>query len=264
MKTITVLGTNLEGMLAGHACALLGYDVVWLQFGIDDEAPPNVLDFLTAPIPLTQADVVQRSLVQKGDPGFFFGDLLGREYAKQFPLPWDNIDGRLLFNPAAVHTQLQETYRAAIQTAPDPAGDEFARYMRGLDGTNITINALNASYFCVAEHMFGGVQVAAKPFPKADDGRPLTYSGDNDDPWLIEGSTFFGGWRLYPGHRTPPVNADLLRHDFVPQKTNCDCFPTFGKVGRLARWESGYQLHRAFYDTFAEFDRTARHEPEAV
>lgn len=246
MSKVIVLGTTLEGLLAGHAAALAGADVYFLE----EEDLPGGLDFLAAPIPMTTARAVPLHIEQKGEGPFFFQKLSGTGSGKVVKLALDGMDGCPVWDPMEVFEQLTEIYRPYFH-APGANGidDEL---VAALASDAKIISAVQKPAICqdIDEHTFSWAGLVRMPAVKNPDGHLITLSGDLDDPWAIEGSTFFGSYRIYSATNYPPVSNDKVVRDFIPLKTNCDCWPDIIKVSGAARWESNYPTHRAFYSTF--------------
>lgn len=250
MSKVIVLGTNLEGLLAGHAAAMAGQDLYF----IEEEDMPGGLDFLAAAIPMTSAAAVPLHIEQKGESPFFYQKLSGSGSGKSIPLPLDKMDGRPAWNPMEVFEQLTAIYAPYFHAPGKDGIDDTLAAGLAKDATIISAVQMPAICQNIDEHTFSWAGLVRMPAVKNPDGHQIVLSGDLDDPWAIEGATFFGSYRIYSHTNYPPVSSDKVTRDFLPLKTNCDCFPNIMKVSAAARWDSNYPTHRAFYETFEAMD----------
>lgn len=252
MSKVIILGTSLEGLLAGHAAALAGHDTYF----IEEEDVPGGLDFLAAPIPMTNAAAIPLHVRDKGEGPVFFQKLSGTGSGKVIKLPFPGVysSGLPVWNPLEVFEQLTAMYKGFFH-APGKNGidDEL---VAALAADAKIFSAVQKPAICqnIDEHTFSWAGLVRMPAVKNPDGHEIMLSGDRDDPWAIEGSTFFGSYRIYSHSNCPPVSSDKVVQDFIPLKTNCDCFPDIVPVSGAAAWVSDYRTHRAFYSTFAALD----------
>lgn len=249
-QKVIILGTDLPALLAGHAAALSGHDTFFVADG--EPTAPGGLDFLSRPIPMADADLAELSVKEKGESMFFYRRLRGGGSGKPFNLPFDGADGLLVWDPGQVYEQLVMIYGKTFREGPP--GGITAEFVKMLASDAKVFSSVQAPAICEqAEdgegHDFSWASVVQKPHVANPDGHEIMLSGDLDEAWAIQGSTFFGMYRIYPADSAPPIASDKLVRDYFPLKTNCDCHPEVRRVGRAAAWDSGYQLHRAFYDT---------------
>lgn len=251
-KKAIILGTDLPALLAGHAATISGRDVYFVPDSGSAQPAPGGLDFLARPIPLTEATAVPIAVEHKGEAMQFFEKVRGGGLGRPVNMPFDGMDGLIVWNPADVYEQLLQMYgRFFLEGPVDGVDPEFISL---LDPEAQLISSVQSTAMCNqaesdAPHSYSWAGTARKSAGESGVGHKILLSGDLDDPWIMQGGTFFGPWKVYPAGKTPPVSADKLVQDYIPLKTNCDCWPGMLRVGRAATWESGYQLHHAFYDT---------------
>lgn len=247
---VIVLGTNLEGLLAGHAATLAGRDVYF----IEETDVPGGLDFLAAPIPMTVADAVPLRVELVGDEPFFYQKLSGTGSGKKIELPFGDSNGLPVWNPLQVFEQLTEIYGRFFHSPGDSGIDP--ELVGSLASDAQIISAVQMPAICkeVDDHTFSWAGLVRMPAVQNPDGHTISLSGDLDHPWAIQGATFFGSYKIYNVHDKPPVSEDKIVRDFLPLKTNCDCWPDVLKVSDAAQWNSKYPTHRAFYRTFDTLD----------
>lgn len=254
MSKVIVLGTTLEGLLAGHAASIAGADVYFVTEGDETKGPPGGLDFLAAPIPMTTARAVPLSVDRKGEGAFFYQKLSGSGSGKPIELPVSEMDGRPVWDPKETYDQLHSIYSPFFhEPGPDGISPEF---VSALAGDAKIISAVQMPSICTAvdDHTFSWAGLVRMPAVRNPDGHLITMSGDLDDAWAIEGSTFFGSYRVYSATNYPPVSSDKVTRDYLPLKTNCKCWPDIIKVSAGALWDSNYPTHHAFYRTFEVLD----------
>lgn len=251
MSKVIVLGTNLEGLLAGHAASIAGHEVYF----IEQTDEPVGLDFLSAPIPMLQLEAKPLYVSGEGESGDFFGKLTDGLVTKHFDLPFTTVDaGAPIWNPGQAFLQLQEIYGAYFQAGDRDIDDEFVASLAS-DATIISSVQLPAICKEPDDHTFSWTGLVTMAGGADGTGRAeIKAIGDRDIPAAIIGGTFFGPKKIYPHGRFPPVSADKLQKSMLPLKTNCDCWPDMIKVGSAAAWNPGYRTHRAFYDVFEKLD----------
>lgn len=254
MSKVIVLGTNLEGLLAGHAASIAGHDVYF----IEETTEPGGLDFLAAPIPLTMARAIPLHVSDEGsgEPADFFGKLTGGLVTKHFRLPFMGMDGCPIWDPMEVFLQLQKIY-ASYFREPSAEGID-SELVAALASDAKIVSSVQLPAICKEpdDHNFSWaplVSVDAVSYG-SDQVANVRLSGDPDTPAAIIGSTFFGHKRIYSSSNFPPVSTAKREHSMLPLKTNCDCWPDIIKVGAAAAWQPDYPTHRAFYATFQALD----------
>lgn len=253
MSKVIVLGTTLEGLLAGHAASIAGADVYFVTEG-DETETPGGLDFLAAPIPMTNAPAVPLNVARKGEGEFFYQKLSGSGSGKPIKLPVSEMDGRPVWDPKETYDQLHSIYSPFFHEAGDGGIDE--EFVATLAADAKIISAVQMPAICqsIDDHTFSWAGLVRMPATTNPSGHWITLSGDLDDAWAIEGSTFFGSYRVYSAANYPPVSSDKVTRDYLPLKTNCNCWPGIIKVSAAACWESDYPTHHAFYRTFEVLD----------
>lgn len=257
---VLVLGSGFDSLLAAHAASVLSHDVLICARNAEFE-PLTGPQILRAPIPMVHAGQAPVLLRQIGDPDTFLDKLYNQGGAgKEFDgINPELVTGTMLWDAVGTYEWLFETYGRFINTFDGGIKFKDVKAIKDDVGAEYVISGIERAVLCGdRQHSFAAARVVTMPVASSS-GASITYSGDTDDPWVIESHLFGHGWRSYGAHRHPPVSPERLNDYIIPQGFNCQCHAPMSEtsmdlVGQLGAWDPKWKRHESFYNTFANLD----------
>lgn len=267
MRPVAVLGVGPAGLMAAHACALMGKPVALFSRGAQDTGPIKSklggAQFLHYPIPgindIDEPDAEVRYIlcgdsetyrrkVYGDDPNIPFvsmdsvkHDSTQRAWNLQhtYDVLWDTLVNGTTVNLEHIGAQWVDTalekewFDGIFSTVPAPS---LCRSAAGLNGQ---------------PHMFKvqGVNIATECILDNLPDNHVVYDGTPDRSWYRCSRLFGQGGTEWRGNVQPPY-GNLIRVS-KPLSTTCDCYA--GKVIRLGRhgtWTKGVLTHDAFLEAY--------------
>lgn len=262
---VAILGSGFDSLLAAHAASVLSHDVRIFSEHYEPEqlVGPQIL---RAPIPMAPAKMQAIYPTTKGSADVLLDKLFNQGGRGREP---EGIDppiksGTMLWDAKATYEWLWETYSSYIQVSDGIGFNEVGIIRQSAD---YLISGIDKDELCGKrnEHSFNAAAIICmrpKRLQKEEDLNFLYFSGDPDEAYAIESHLFGENWRCYGSHKQPPISRDKLSGYIIPQGLHCDCHapmsPTsMDLVGKLGAWDSRWQRHDSFYQTFENLkDRT--------
>jgi hypothetical protein len=249
---VAVFGCGPAGLMAAHAAALSGCDVV-----VYSKARKSRLygcQYLHAPIPgVTEGDPVDVRYQLVGTEGEYREKVYGGTWNGDVSPGTLDTDHEA-WDIRQTYDKLWEMYgsfvidwdfsqKGSVETALDIDPD-------------IVISTLPAPLLCSApNHSFNYEKVWALG-DAPEEGQVLNYGlqdgtvvcdGTRDRAWYRASKVFGYTTVEWPGYLRPPIEgvAEVKK----PLATDCTCHPDIIRMGRYGLWTKGVLSHEAFYVT---------------
>jgi hypothetical protein len=252
---VLVLGCGPAGLMAAHAAALAGHDVL-----IYSKARKSRLygcQYLHAPIPgISEDQPVDVSYHLDGTP---------EDYRRK-------VYGPTWKGKVSPETLDADHHAWDIRAAYDRLWDMYGSYVQDIDlqnpealegvlhsGQDVTFSTVPAPLLCADPgHDFGFETVYALgdapeegqyvPFrPAQNYGEHAVVCNGLDVPSWYRLATVHGYTTVeWPGSKKPPVAgvAEVTK----PLATDCTCLPDVHRLGRYGAWRKGVLSHEAFFE----------------
>jgi len=266
MKPVAVLGVGPAGLMAAHACALLGKPIALFSRGDQDTGPIKSklggAQFLHMPIkgindvdkPDTEVRYIlcgdaatYRRKVYGDDPNVPFVSMENVKHNQVQPawnlqhtydVLWDTLVNGSSINmehigPQWIDKALENGwFETILSTIPAPA---LCRSNAGMqDGAHhFIVQKVNIATTCILDNL---------------PDNHVVYEGTSDRSWYRCSKLFGQGGTEWSG--VEPPYSDVVRVS-KPVRTSCTCYA--GQVIRLGRhgtWTKGVLTHHAFFEAY--------------
>lgn len=257
MPKAAILGSGPAGMLAAHACALLG--VPFRIFSLGNPSQLHGSQFLHAPIDGIAAPWQEIDVSFKGTEAEYREKVYGTSYTG--PVSPTEFEGkRIVWDIRYVYRWLWEEYGRFVETFVFDARSYGNLTQAMLDGgIDYLFSSLPRNQFCVNEnHTFAGTRIwAVGDAPDLDvrcpvrlPERSIVYCGDDSASWYRASNVFDHctvEWPSPPDSKKPPVfgTAKVVK----PLSTDCTCHPGIVTIGRYGEWKKGVYAAHAYDKT---------------
>lgn len=253
MKTL-VLGCGPSGLLAAHAAAQLGSDV--LVFSKPRKSDLFGCQYLHAPIPgLTPVEGTLVDYLLKGTDESYRAKVYGPNYRGSVS-PEDLVGKHFAWDIRSAYDTLWEMYGSYVQPIDfgelnllDQVVDKFE--------PDLILSSIPAPLLCKMPeaHAFHSEDVWALG-DAPERGQKVPYSipentvicdGTRDRAWYRASKVFGYGTLEWPYDRKPPIPGVALVQK--PLANTCDCRSEIVRLGRYGKWEKGVLSHEAYFET---------------
>jgi hypothetical protein len=246
-----VFGCGPAGLLAAHAFAIGGHDVLILSKKRKSEM--YGAQYLHAPIPGMTEDpgrVITYRL--DGTPDQYRAKVYGPQSRVQVS-PEDLAGQHLGYDIRRTYDNLWDTYGDYVQPY-DVTPASVAAAVKDLN-PDVTVSSVPAPALCCHdEHTFTSEQVwAIGDAPERGVFCPVKVpketvvcNGEPSPAWYRAANVFGRSTAEWPHKTKPPIEG--VSEVTKPVRTTCDCLPNVVRVGRYGKWQKGVLSHEAFRD----------------
>lgn len=246
---VLVLGCGPAGLMAAHAAALGGHDVV-----IASKKRKSHLygaQYLHAPIPgMTKLPPVQVTYELWGTAQDYRRKVYGSQHRGSVS-PEDLAETHLAWDIRQTYDALWDTYGSYVVNVD--LTDEEHTLNEVVDSWEpyVTLSTIPATLLCSRGHTFhsqvvwavGDAPDAGQLCPVRQAGpQHIICNGSREPAWYRNANVF--DYTTVEYAVRPPLEgvAEVVK----PLETNCDCYPGIIRLGRYGRWQKGILSHTAF------------------
>lgn len=257
---VMVLGCGPAGLMAVHAAAGLGHDVVVVSKKRKSEM--YGAQYLHKEIP--GIDCGKPELIHYRLEGSITGyreKVYGSNYRGTVS-PDELEESHWGWNIRAAYDDLWDTYGRFVIDREFQCPEDIDELLRkGRHGADLVVSSLPAPLLCTTpEHTFAVQEIyAIGDAPERGVVNPIKVppgtivcNGEPDVGWYRTANVFGRSTTEWPLKRKPPVTGVALVNK--PIATNCTCWPDVRRVGRYGQWTKGVLAHTAYYETFDLLD----------
>lgn len=250
-KLVVVLGCGPSGLLAAHAARLSGCSVTILS--VKRPSPLFGCQYLHAQIPkLDSGDPHVVSYQLRGTPGEYADKVYGADNLPASVSPEELPGEHLAWDIRTGYVHLWEKYQHKISDVRLQASDIAP--MLDYYSADVTINTVPMPLICENPmHNFkstkcwavGDAPVLGQIAPSIAPPFTVICDGTKDQGYYRASNVFGYQTVEWPGWKRKPPVAGVV--DFLkPLATDCNCWPTVTRVGRMGKWQKGVLAHHAF------------------
>lgn len=246
---VLVLGAGPAGLMAAHAAALGGHDVI-----IASKKRKSHLygaQYLHAPIPMmTASEPVTVHYELWGTAQDYRRKVYGPHHRGSVS-PEDLADTHQAWDIRQTYDALWATYSGFIVNVDLTEEDHVLNELVDELEPYVTFSTVPAYLLCAAEHTFHSQRVwAIGDAPDAGQWCPVRQAGpqhiicngDREPGWYRNANVF--DYTTVEYAMRPPLESAV--EVAKPLETNCDCYPGIVRLGRYGRWQKGILSHTAF------------------
>jgi len=251
---VLVLGCGPAGLMACHAAALTGHDVVVVSKRRKSEM--YGAQYLHAAIP--EVDCGKPRLIEyklDGTVDGYRAKVYGPE-SRRAVSPESLEANHQGWNIRRAYDDLWDMYGQYVVDMEFKAPADLHQFLHnGGYGQELVISSLPAPLLCATDHSFMGEDIwAIGDAPERGVFNPIAVPAEtvvcNGDPnvsWYRTANVFGRSTTEWPGRRKPPIEG--VARVTKPLSTDCDCWPLIRRVGRYGQWQKGVLSHTAYQET---------------
>lgn len=252
---ILILGCGPAGMIAAHAAAKRGHEVVLASK--PRKSRMNGAQYLHAPIPdANKAPEFTINYQLSGDVLGYRTKVYGPESTVEVS-PESLVGQHPAWDIREAYDWLWEEYKGQIMLWEGSGPDSVLRLLRRVR-PDTTISTIPAPLMCARKHAFEEARIWATEFAHGQiSNNTVLCQGDSRFQWYRSSRIQNYQNTEWPLSFQPPADMAMSRvHEVVkPIATNCDCFPGITRMGRYGQWKKGVLSHEAWSDTNDLLDR---------
>lgn len=242
---VLIFGCGPAGLMAAHAAAILGNDVIILSKA--RKSHMRGAQYLHAPIPgATSGDPFGITYSLRGSADAYREKIYGPRYRGPVS-PEDLSEGHAAWDIRQTYDWLWETYGRFVKNTDLGAPGRISQALLW-SMPDVTISTVPAPILCDDDaHQFRQEEIWSNDLDVQEvPENTVICNGEKAPAWYrasrIQGYTTVE----WPNWSRPPMEI----HNVVkPLTTNCICLPNIHRMGRYGRWTKGVLSHSAFDET---------------
>lgn len=256
IKNVTVLGCGPAGLMAAHAAAINGCDVVIVSKKRKSEM--FGCQYLHRPIPLVSNGAgIKVDYQTRGTRRQYVEKVYGRQARGVVGSPELLEKEHLAWDIREAYDELWKIYSPyIIDETIDWDRGNMIRGTRVWQDCDLLVSSIPAPALCLRpqEHEFfveeiwtvGDAPERGVFSPVGVDEFTVICNGEDEPAWYRAANVFGYNTVEWPGRmeRKPPFEE--VKKIQKPVRTTCDCWPQILRVGRFGRWQKGILSHEAF------------------
>jgi hypothetical protein len=251
---VLILGCGPAGLMACHAAAMAGHDVVVVSKRRKSEM--YGAQYLHAPIP--KIDCGKPRLIEYQLRGTIDGyryKVYGPD-SRRAVSPETLEESHLGWNIRRAYDDLWDMYGSYVVHTEFQMPTDLHRFLESGDASaDLVISSLPAPLLCTTTHQFSGEDIWAigdapergVVNPIAVPAETVVCNGEPDVSWYRTANVFGRSTTEWPVRRKPPVEG--VARVTKPLATDCTCWPAVRRVGRYGQWTKGVLSHTAYVET---------------
>lgn len=242
---VLVLGCGPAGLMAAHAAAIHGDDVI--VFSKARKSHMRGAQYLHRPIPLmTSADPFSVSYVLRGSADAYRAKIYGPDYRGPVS-PEDLTERHDAWDIRQTYDLLWNTYGGYVKNVAFTHGDDVQEILQWAN-PDIAISTVPAKLICQDDsHAFSYEEIWSNDMEVVNTpDNTVICNGEKAPAWYRSARIQDHTTVEWPNWSRPPMAV----HNVVkPLKTTCTCLPRLHRMGRYGKWEKGVLSHTAFEET---------------